>query len=283
MHSNRAWSTFVGRKRTCKHNIEARSRNYCCRGKAVSITYSDCISAAFFIRHATRVHFIVIGGLSGFTQYFPRYLTHGTIFGNKLLNTKCVFWYTQQLLSETFFILRKIKQDITINVRRWADKFCLHCDIFIYIRHIWIKPVLCSRMVSLFHHTSPWTHRCLQCSPSAHRNGRVIRRSVQTACCYWILNRRKSSSNWNSQTNASRLWRSACWCEYSKTLGKAVDRVEVCSEEMVSKTKNHFFKNGFQKLAQRWRKCIEVLVILWENNYAVLKIIVVSIFLFLFQ
>jgi hypothetical protein len=23
---------------------------------------------------------------------------------------------------------------------RWADKFCLHCNIFIYIRHIWIKP-----------------------------------------------------------------------------------------------------------------------------------------------
>ena len=39
--------------------------------------------------------------------------------------------------------------------RRWADKSCLHCNIFIYIRHIWIKPVLCSRMVSLFHHTSP--------------------------------------------------------------------------------------------------------------------------------
>ena len=107
---------------------------------------------------------------------------------------------------------------------RWADKFCLHCDIFIYIRHIWIKPVLCSRMVSLFHHTSPSTHRCLQCSLSAHWNGRVIRRSVQTACCYWILNRGKSSSDWNSQTNASRLWWSVCWCEYSKTLGKAVQR-----------------------------------------------------------
>ena len=109
-------------------------------------------------------------------------------------------------------------------VRRWADKFCLHCNIFIYIRHIWIKPVLCSRMVSLCHHTSPRTHRCLQSSPSAHRRGRVFRRSVQTVCCYWILNGRKSSSNWNSQTNASRLWWSVCWCEYSKTLGKAVQR-----------------------------------------------------------
>ena len=96
--------------------------------------------------------------------------------------------------------------------------------IYEYIRHIWMKPVLCSRMVSLFHHTSPWTRKCLQSSPSAHRNGRVFRRSVQTACCYWILNRGKSSSNWNSQMNASRLWWTVCRWEYSKTLGKAVKR-----------------------------------------------------------
>jgi len=67
----------------------------------------------------------------------------------------------------------------------------IHCNICIYIRHIWIKPALRSHMVSLFHHTSPWTHRCLQSSPSAHRNRRVFRRSVQTTCCYWILNRGK--------------------------------------------------------------------------------------------
>ena len=28
-----------------KHNIEARSRNHCCHGKAVNITYSECVSA----------------------------------------------------------------------------------------------------------------------------------------------------------------------------------------------------------------------------------------------
>ena len=104
-------------------------------------------------------------------------------------------------------------------IRSWADNFSLHCNVFICIRHIWIKPVLCSRMVSLFHHTWPWTHKCSQSSHSAHRNGRVFRHSVQTACCYWIINRGKSSSDWNSQTNASRLWWSV-WCEYSKALGK---------------------------------------------------------------
>ena len=141
-----------------------------------------------------------------------------------------------------------------IHVRRWADKFCLHCNIFIYIRHIWVKSVLCSRMVSLFHHTSPWTHRCLQSSPSAHQNGRVFRRSVQTACCYWIFNRGKSSSNWKSQKNASRLWWSVCWCEYSKTLGKVKSAVR----KWFQKQNTTFFKDGFQKLVQRCRKCIEV-------------------------
>ena len=146
-------------------------------------------------------------------------------------------------LSEAFEIAGNVHTAI---VRRWADKFCLHCNIFIYIRHIWIKPVLCSRMISLFHHTSTWTHRCLHSSLNGHRNGRVFRRSVQTACCYWILNRGKSSSDWNSQTNASRLWWSVCWCEYSKTLGKVVEEVKSA------------VRKWFQKQVQRWRKCIQV-------------------------
>ena len=135
-------------------------------------------------------------------------------------------------------------------VHRWADKFCLHCNIFIYIRHSWINLVLCSRMVSLFHHTSPWTHRCLQASPSAHQNGKLFRYSVQTACCYWNLNRGKSSSNWNSQTNASRLWRS----EYSKILGKAVQRWRIGASTFEWQNT----KDGFQILVQCWWKCIEV-------------------------
>ena len=36
----------------------------------------------------------------------------------KLLNTKCVFWFSLQLLSVTFLTLRRIQRDIIINVRR---------------------------------------------------------------------------------------------------------------------------------------------------------------------
>jgi len=33
-----------------------------------------------------------------------------------------------------------------------------------------------------------------------------------------FLTAEKVPAVWNSQTNASRLWWSVCWCEYSKTL-----------------------------------------------------------------
>ena len=53
---------------------------------------------------------------------FPHYLINGTILGKKLLNIKCVFWFSLQLLSETLLILRRITWDIALNVRRSSCK-----------------------------------------------------------------------------------------------------------------------------------------------------------------
>jgi hypothetical protein len=55
-------------------------------------------------------------------RIFPYYLINGTIFGKKSLNIKCVFWFSVQLLSETFLFLRRIQRDITINVHRSSCK-----------------------------------------------------------------------------------------------------------------------------------------------------------------
>ena len=38
------------------------------------------------------------------------FLTNCTIFEKKLLNTKCVFWFSLQLLSETFLILAQMNE-----------------------------------------------------------------------------------------------------------------------------------------------------------------------------
>ena len=39
------------------------SYNHYCRGKAISITYSECVSVALVIQHAMRIRHIVICGL----------------------------------------------------------------------------------------------------------------------------------------------------------------------------------------------------------------------------
>jgi hypothetical protein len=66
----RIWNEKQGRQCYVIRNIEARSRNHCCRGKAISITYYECVSVALVIQHAKRMHRIVICGLSGSTIFF---------------------------------------------------------------------------------------------------------------------------------------------------------------------------------------------------------------------
>jgi hypothetical protein len=103
---------------TNKRKIEARSRNHCCRLKAIGITYSECVSVVLVIQHALRMRRIILSSVScpALQHVFPHYLINGTVLEKKLLNTKCVFWFSLQLLSETFLILRRIQPDITTTV-----------------------------------------------------------------------------------------------------------------------------------------------------------------------
>jgi hypothetical protein len=53
---------------------------------------------------------------------FRHYFINGTIFGKKLRNVKRMFWFSLQLLFETFLILKRNMRDIVINVKTTSCK-----------------------------------------------------------------------------------------------------------------------------------------------------------------
>jgi hypothetical protein len=55
---------------------------------------------------------------------FRHYPIKDTIFG-KLVNTKCVFWFSVHFLFETFLILRRIQQGTVIKVKPFSCKLCV--------------------------------------------------------------------------------------------------------------------------------------------------------------
>jgi len=78
------------------------------------ITYCQRVSVALSIRHAMPMRHIVICGLSGCTVFFPHCFINGTFFGKRLLNLKCMFWFSLQLLPENVLILGRVGRDMII-------------------------------------------------------------------------------------------------------------------------------------------------------------------------
>jgi hypothetical protein len=77
------------------------------------VTQHVRVFVALGTQHPVRMRRIVIRGLSGCILFFQ--IISLTQFSNKLLNTKCVFRVSLQLLSETFFILSIAERDMIRN------------------------------------------------------------------------------------------------------------------------------------------------------------------------
>ena len=72
------------RRRQYTYKIMARSRNYFCRGKAVSIKYYECLYVVLAIQHVNHKYFAsyhVSCDLSGSNIFFSHYIINGTVFG----------------------------------------------------------------------------------------------------------------------------------------------------------------------------------------------------------
>jgi hypothetical protein len=157
-------------------NIEARSRNHCCRANAIGITYSKCVSIALVIQHAMRMRHITLSSVAcPAVQYFSTLSHKRHDFPKKLLNVKCVVWVSLPLESETFLILRRIQRDSTIKVGLHA-KYPLFFSDF---NQIWI---LSTDFRKILKYQISW--KSVQSDPSCcmRTDGRTDRHNEANSC-----------------------------------------------------------------------------------------------------
>ena len=148
-------------------NNEARARNHCWRGQAVSISYSYsavcvcvracecmwtwCTSAGVCLRACSLTYPAYHAPPyclrpPWLHNIFRHYLTKSTIFRkNKLRNTECVFSFSLQLLLEMFLILRRIRRLIVKNMK--TSSFKVHVILVAFWRNLNFFPQIFEKKV----------------------------------------------------------------------------------------------------------------------------------------
>jgi len=108
-----------------QRNIKARSRNHCCCGKAINITYSECVFVALVIQPAKRKQRIIMSsvGRLAVLYFFTLSLKRHDFRKKTFLDIESVFWFYLKFFSETFLILRRIQRDImNIDLQKSSSK-----------------------------------------------------------------------------------------------------------------------------------------------------------------
>jgi hypothetical protein len=101
--------------------MDARSRKHCCRGRAISISYSGCVFVALVMQYAKRVSRISICGLSDCTIFFIYNIRQD--FSGRVVEHKKVFYFLYvQNLSEILLFQKRIARDAITNIYRYSYK-----------------------------------------------------------------------------------------------------------------------------------------------------------------
>ena len=96
-------------------NMALLLHNHCCHGKAMSITYPECVSVALVSQHVTRMRRVMLSVACLTVPYFSILSHKGHDFWKKVIEQTMCVWFSLQLLSATFLILRRTEQDIILN------------------------------------------------------------------------------------------------------------------------------------------------------------------------
>jgi len=104
------------RQRTHNRNIGARSRNHYCRGKALSITYSERISVSLVIQNTKRMRLIVLLSVSSTAAPYFSTISHKPHNLKKILDHKtCVLIFSTTVV-----------RNVPHSKRKWA-RYCHRC------------------------------------------------------------------------------------------------------------------------------------------------------------
>jgi hypothetical protein len=104
---------------------------------------------------------------------FPRYLINGKVFDKKLLNTKCVFWFSLQLLLETFSFADEFGE-------KWTKIYIgLHVKYPLFLSHFNETRVFLTYFRKTLKYQISW--KSGKWEPSCYmRTARLTRRRVKT-------------------------------------------------------------------------------------------------------